>query len=119
MIPWHRTVLIGAVLFFMLCVVASFVLAAGSLQVKLTWMNPDHTNQIQLEKGPTSTGPFVFLAMLDPETTSYLDTTNTAGTKACYRMAYYSGANLGPYTTPKCHTFPLTPVTKPGSLTIQ
>jgi hypothetical protein len=95
------------------------VFASGTLQVKLTWMNTDQSSQIQVEKGPASTGPFVFLAKLDPGTTSYVDATNAAGDKACYRMAYWNGAALGSYTTPKCKTFSLIPPTKPGTVATQ
>ncbi len=95
------------------------VWAEDALQVTIAWKNVDTSRKIQLEKGPAITGPFVLLVQLDANTTSYLDAKNAPGDKACYRMAYFDAATVGPYSPPKCKTFAATVTSPPATVTVK
>jgi hypothetical protein len=110
-----RLILIGGLLVLM----AVPVWAVDSLQTTVAWKNVDTSRKIQLEKGPATTGPFMILAQLEANTTSYLDTKNAPGEKACYRMAYFDDAGFGPFSTPKCKTFTVTSTSPPSTVTVK
>lgn len=117
-----KVITMAAIGLFGVCLIlmASMAFAqAGTLPAQLDWSNTDTADTIQVEKGPALTGPFTVLNILPANTATYLDGTNSAGTLACYKVAYKSSSGIGPYAGPVCKTFPAIPSQAPASFTVK
>lgn len=98
--------------------------APGPLQAVLDWGNPDDTtDKIQVEKGisrtGTFTGTFASMGQLPPSTITFVDSLNSPGDTACYRIAYVNASGVGPYAGPVCKTFPALPTQTPEPFTVK
>ena len=80
----------------------------------LSWDNSDAMNSIQIEKGPSSDGPFSFLATVVPNTVTFIDEKNAPGEQSCYRLAYANTSGVGPYFNVACKSFPTLPTAAPS-----
>ena len=103
-----------------LLLTSSVYAQAGTLPAQLDWTNPlDLTDGVQVEKGASLTGPFVSIRQLPAASTTFTDLTNSAGTTACYRLAYFNTSGVGPYAGPVCKTFPAVPSQAPATPTVK
>lgn len=112
--------LMGCLAVLMVMGLPSISFAAGILPADLVWSNPvDTVNGIQVEKGSIASGPFVMLSQVPAGSTAYHDGTNGAGETACYRVAYFNTAGVGPYSPTVCKNFPLLPTAAPVGFSVR
>lgn len=93
-------------LFSLFLILAAFSSSLAAAQLTLRWSdNSSNENGFTVERASASAGPFVAVANLPANSTSYVDTTLAPGTRYWFRVCAYNDAGKSAYSnTPNAMT---------------